>query len=241
MMIWDRSSGKPGRDTRVNSTHPVPASVSATVASGCRRAVTCPLLEGRDEAWIRCCTTRFLPLARSIAGDDATAHDILQESWISVLHGIDGFRGRPPACAWVRAVVRNEAVHQSTQLRRTVPLDRECSGSEGNGNWYEPPVDGASPEDAAHERRTVRLLLETVGRLPRTYRQIVRLRDIEERPPDEVAARLRISRSAVSSRLNRAHALLRRRFLAATRAPAGPIAPHPPGPPARRPPRSRRP
>lgn len=206
----------------MNSTHPVPASVSAPAASGRRRAVTCPLLEGRDEAWIRCCTARFLPLARAVAGDDATAHDVLQESWISVLHGINGFHGQPPACAWVRAIVRNEAVHQSMQLRRIVPLDPECSGSEGNGNRREPPADGASPEDAAHERRTVRLLLETVGRLPRTYRQIVRLRDIEERPPDEVAARLRISRSAVSSRLNRAHALLRRRFLVATRAPAGP-------------------
>ena len=34
-------------------------------------SVQCPLLDHDTEAWIRCCTARFLSLARRVAGDDA--------------------------------------------------------------------------------------------------------------------------------------------------------------------------
>ncbi len=34
------------------------------------KAVRCPLLEGDLEQGVRCCTCRFLPLARCVAGDD---------------------------------------------------------------------------------------------------------------------------------------------------------------------------
>ena len=36
-------------------------------------ATQCPLLDRDPEAWLRCCTARFLPVARRLAGDDATA------------------------------------------------------------------------------------------------------------------------------------------------------------------------
>lgn len=45
-------------------------------------AAKCPLPEGDLEPWIRCCTSRFLPLARRVAREDTLAQDALQESWI---------------------------------------------------------------------------------------------------------------------------------------------------------------
>ena len=178
-------------------------------------AIACPLLDGRHEAWIRCCTARFLPLARRLTRDDAAAHDALQESWIDVLHGVHRYRGEPPACAWVGAIVRNEALRQlrrETRQRVNVSLD-DGGGNEPVPGLAAPAAAGASPEDEEHVRQMLCILLEIVSRLPPTYRQIVELRDLEERPPDEVAARLHISRSSVSSRLHRAHTLLRRRLL----------------------------
>ena len=60
----------------------------------------CPLLDNRNqEAWVACCTSRFLPLARCIADDDGLAEDILQESWIRVLKNVCSYRNGPPACA----------------------------------------------------------------------------------------------------------------------------------------------
>ena len=35
-----------------------------------RAAKDCPLLEGNSEAWIVCCSRRFFPLAKRVAGED---------------------------------------------------------------------------------------------------------------------------------------------------------------------------
>lgn len=84
-------------------------------------AVPCPLLEGGSDDWIRCCTTRFLPLALQSMGDDATARDVLQDSWIAVLQGINRYQGTPPACAWVRTIVW----HTSGKFITIYPRDED--------------------------------------------------------------------------------------------------------------------
>ena len=56
----------------------------------------------------------------------------------------------------------------------------------------------------------VRVSLEAIDRLPPTYRDVVRLRDLDERSVTEVARELHLSRSNVAVRLHRAHTLLRR-------------------------------
>lgn len=116
-----------------------------------------------------------------------------------MLHAVSHYHGKPPACAWVRTIVRHEAQHQAQRQSRYSPAVPEEEAGEDT--------------DVELERQMVRILLELIDRLPLAYREIIRLRDIEERSPEEVAAALHISRSNVSSRLNRAHALLRRRLL----------------------------
>lgn len=180
-----------------------------------QEAIACPLLEGQHEEWIRCCTARFLPVARRVAGDDETAHDALQESWIAVLHAVSQYRGKPPACAWVRTIVRHEAAHQAQRQSRYMLVDPESDVRETPVAAPGGPDTGS--EAAEQERQMVRILLELIDRLPPAYREVVRMRDIEERSPEAVAACLHISRSNVASRLNRAHALLRTRLLARLR------------------------
>lgn len=154
------------------------------------------------EAWLRCCTARFLPVARRIAGDDASARDALQESWIIVLEKLYQYRGAPPACGWVGAIVRHEAAHRAAgeNRRATLPVVARDAGAE-------------SPDETLHRRQLLRILLEAIDRLPPTYRDIVRLRDVEERSVAEVARELGISRSNVAVRLHRAHRRLRRHLV----------------------------
>ena len=54
-----------------------------------------------------------------------------------------------------------------------------------------------------------RLLLEAIEQLPPTFREVVRLRDVEDRPNAEVAEQLHISKGDVADGLHRAHRLLR--------------------------------
>ncbi len=42
-------------------------------------AKDCPLLERDGEAWIACCSRRFFPLAKRVAGDDNLAEDVLTQ------------------------------------------------------------------------------------------------------------------------------------------------------------------
>lgn len=185
------------------SKHPPPAPTL-------EESVRCPLLDHDTEAWIRCCTSRFLPFARHIAGDDATAHDALQESWIIVLQKLWQYRGDPRsdprACSWVAAIVRHEVRHCLTAERR----DRPSDAAETQRVALDPRhPDIASPEAALYSRELTRVLLEAIDELPPTFRDVVRLRDVEDCPPDEVARRLHLSRGHVAVRLHRAHRLLR--------------------------------
>lgn len=177
-------------------------------------SVQCPLLDRDPEAWLRCCTARFLPVARRVAGDDATARDALQESWIIVLEKLYQYRGGPPACGWIGTIVRHEAGHAAARTNRDAPLRPDG-----------PVAVAADLDDALHRRQLVRVLLEAIDHLPPTYADVVRMRDLDERPVAEVAQELHISRSNVAVRLHRAHKLLRRHLMRALGPHRGPLKP----------------
>lgn len=165
-------------------------------------AKDCPLLERNAEAWIACCSRRFFPLAKRIAGDDDTAHDVLQTSWIKILQSIKHARFEgPKACPWVHEVVANTAenVRRQREQRGEVASREEV-------DLY------PSPEALAQERELLALLAEMIQVLPGTYRQILDLRLNQGLSTRQTAERLHISRSAVSTRLVRAVRLLKGRL-----------------------------
>ena len=117
-------------------------------------------------------------------------------------------QGGPPACAWVAAIVRHETTHRLVAERRELPLDGlEGAASPWSGTGQS--ADATSPEAETYSRELTHVLLEVIDELPPAFRDVVRLRDLEDRPADEVARRLHISRQNVAVRLHRAHRLLR--------------------------------
>ena len=121
-----------------------------------RAAKDCPLLECDSQAWIACCSRRFLPLAKRIAGDDRLAEDVLQTSWIKILQSINHacFDG-PKACPWVHTIVTNTAkdFHGKRVRRREDPLQDERAPAQ-------------DPEALAQERELLVLLREMIDLLP---------------------------------------------------------------------------
>ena len=107
------------------------------------------------------------------------------------------YRGKPPACGWVGSIVRHEAGHAAARNNRDAPL---------------PPSDLKSntvdASEVLYRQQLMRIVLEAIDELPPTYRQVVRLRDVDEHSVSEVASELHISRSNVAVRLHRAHKLL---------------------------------
>lgn len=174
-------------------------------------AIRCPLLQDRDEEWIRCCTARFLPLARLVAGNAQDAEDALHEAWIIALENVQQYRGQPPACGWMRTIVKHEALHVAARRGRETsgvhPL-----GTGGRGAARPGSVDHVRVENEVQQHQLVRILLEIVDHLPRIYREVVLLRDLQERSSAEVGSLLHLSQSGVRSRLQRAHRLIGRRL-----------------------------
>ncbi len=192
-----------------------------------RAARNCPLLEGdRGEQWIACCSQRFFPLARRIAGDDALAREALRDSWVKILEKIDEARfGGPTACSWVHAIVAHAATdvrRNRDRRRREVPFrEEEDSSGEalrdpnhpgGVPRLSEVQAPGQSPEDLAYNNELLVLLREMVAMLPDTYRQVMELHLYRRLSDQEIAEHLHLSYSNVATRLNRASDWLQRRI-----------------------------
>ena len=165
------------------------------------KITNCALLEGDVEEWIICCSQRFFPLSRRISRDDSLAEDALQISWIKVLQSINhAYFNGPVACPWVAKIVANTAknVNRQSRRQREAPL-------------FEVEALGRTPEDVTQERQLLILLREMISLLPETYRQVIDLRVYEGFSTRQTAKLLHISRSNVSTRLDRAVQMLRKR------------------------------
>ncbi len=169
-------------------------------------AKDCPMLEGNSEAWIACCSRRFFPLARRVAGNDDLAHDVLQTSWIKILQSLNhaSFSG-PKACPWVHQIVTNTAkeFHGKQVRHREDPLEDQAAPTRG-------------PDALVQEGEMLVLLREMIDLLPGTYRQVIKLRLYQGLSTKQISQNLHVSRGNVAVRMNRAINLLKRRIDART-------------------------
>src|SRR3990172_4801235 len=99
--------------------------------------------------------------------DASVAEDVVQEAWIGVLHGLDGFQGRCSLKAWIFRILANCARRRGGLERRSVPFsaledepeegepavspDRFLDGEHPRwpGHWSRPPEPWAEERLAA--------------------------------------------------------------------------------------------
>jgi len=71
---------------------------------------------------------------------DAVAEEIVQETWMAIVTGIDRFEGRSALGAWIFSILINQAKTHSARERRAVPLSCvAASAPMSRGNWATPP------------------------------------------------------------------------------------------------------
>ncbi|HEY1612497.1 MAG TPA: sigma-70 family RNA polymerase sigma factor [Rhizomicrobium sp.] len=140
------------------------------------------------------------------------ADDIVQEAMIRALRSFDGFRG-DNVKPWLLAIVRNchLTAAKRRQSRRQVPLE---------GGAEEPPAQMASPEanpEEASIRAGEQRRLDAVLRvLPEDYREVLILREMEDMAYRDIAQVTGVPIGTVMSRLARARAALRDKWIAET-------------------------
>jgi RNA polymerase sigma-70 factor, ECF subfamily len=160
----------------------------------------------------------MLRLAASFVPSHAVAEEVVQDTWLAVLRGLDGFEGRSSLKSWLFRILVNRARTTGTREHRSVPVaDPEPAVDparfEASGSWADPPehwIEAAeSRVEAGKLAGRVRAWLDE---LPARQREVVLLRDVEELSSEEVCAVLSISEGNQRVLLHRGRSRLRQLF-----------------------------
>ena len=138
-------------------------------------------------------------------GNREDAEDVLVEALLKAYRSLDQLRGEASFRAWLAQIGRR-VCWQLKQREALLPII-QLSAVEARAG--ELPPDEDAPDEQAARREMKQVLMGAVASLPEPERAVYQLREIEEMSGDETAARLRISRAAMKSRLHRARERVR--------------------------------
>jgi RNA polymerase sigma-70 factor, ECF subfamily len=142
--------------------------------------------------------TRLVGLAFTVVGSREIAEEVVQETWIAVMRGVEAFEGRSSLRTWLFRICVNRARTAAGREYRTVPVDVtgltvDPSRFSPDGQWSSPPEDWTAAIDdriaAASLAAEAKRAIET---LPDTQRQVVTLRDVDGLSSREVCEVLSI-------------------------------------------------
>ena len=156
----------------------------------------------------------------------SVADEVVQESWLGVLRGLDRFEGRSSLKTWIFRILTNIAKTRGQRDGRTLPF----SALEDPGRVPEAAVDADRfldpehprwpghwtvrpepwPEDALVAAETQALVAEAIEALPPAQRAVISLRDVEGWTSEEVRNALELSETNQRVLLHRARSKVRR-------------------------------
>jgi RNA polymerase sigma-70 factor (ECF subfamily) len=167
----------------------------------------------------------MLHVAQMYVRDRATAEEVVQETWLAVLNGIDRFEERSSLKTWLFRILTNRAKTRGQRDGRMVPFsslgganpeadepsvdpDRFFGpDSPHPGAWAVPPV--GWPEEKLLERETLGVIEMAIDELPEAQREVILLRDVDGWEPMEVSDVLGITDGNQRVLLHRARSKVR--------------------------------
>jgi RNA polymerase sigma-70 factor, ECF subfamily len=189
-------------------------------------AVLVSALQQGDEAAFAWLLDRYDRPLRRLAGTfvstGASADEVVQETWLAVIEGIDRFEGRSAVKTWIYRILMNKARTRGVRDKRSVPFtalegptfpaDRFLPDDhpEWPGHWASPPPAWDDvPQELVESQETLAQVQAAIERLPLPHRQVITLRDVEGWSAAEVCAVLELSAANQRVLLHRARAKVR--------------------------------
>jgi RNA polymerase sigma-70 factor, ECF subfamily len=198
-------------------------------------------LRARDEQLFALVLDRWSPgmlrLARTFVSTPDSAAEVVQDTWLAVVRGLDGFEGRSALRTWVYRILVNTAKRRGAREARSVPLSSlaPTAGDRADergptvdpdrfqgpdepypGHWRAYPAPWASvppsPERHALGTELITLLEAALAELPARQRAVITLRDVQGHSGEEVAEALGITLGNQRVLLHRARAFVRGRL-----------------------------
>lgn len=166
-------------------------------------------------------------LAQLFVRDRATAEEVVQEAWVGVLQGLDGFEGRSALRTWIFRIVANKARTRGRREARTVPFsafateDGDDDGGSADsdrfwglgtstvGYWQAPPEPWLDAEGRVLAAEARDVVDAAIAALPERQRAVITLRDVMGWDADEVCNELDITATNQRVLLHRARTAVR--------------------------------
>src|SRR3954452_24429753 len=152
-------------------------------------------LRARDEdafAWLLDRYSASLRrLARAYVSSDAAADEVVSETWLAVITGIDRFEQRSSLKTWIHRIVMNIARTKGTREHRSVPFSSlaaeagvpetavdpgrfQPKGTPGAGAWASPPVPwDEEPETRVSANETLAVVRSAIAELPPGQQMVI--------------------------------------------------------------------
>jgi RNA polymerase sigma-70 factor (ECF subfamily) len=169
----------------------------------------------------------MLRVARMYVSTQAVAEEVVQETWLGVLAGIERFEGRSSLKTWIFRILTNRAKTRGEREGRSAPFSSFGSDAEGDdgptvdadrfvgsgpdaGHWTSRPSSWSElPENRLVGKETVEVAQAAIAALPEMQRAVITMRDVDGWSSEEVRNVLDLSESNQRVLLHRARAKVR--------------------------------
>jgi RNA polymerase sigma-70 factor, ECF subfamily len=127
-------------------------------------------------------------VARTFVRTDSAADEVVQETWLGVVKGLDSFEGRSSLRTWIFRILVNTARTRGVRDARNVPFSAlekedqpavEPAAFDADGRWTSaPPRLETDPESGVLSAELREQVLRAVEELSDDQRAVITLRDL---------------------------------------------------------------
>ena len=206
----------------------MPSAVRRTVQLADDATVVAALRRGDEAVFselVMIHSSSLLRLAQDFVRTRAVAEEVVQETWLAVLNGIDRFEGRSSFKTWLFRILVNKAKTRGAREARSIPFsslqpegeeravpeDRfRGADDQWPGHWASPPRSlDTIPEDSLLSGEARQRIAQALETLPDGQRIVVTLRDVVGWDAEEVCDALGLTEVNQRVLLHRGRAKLR--------------------------------
>jgi RNA polymerase sigma-70 factor (ECF subfamily) len=162
----------------------------------------------------------LLRVAMMYVSSRAVAEEVVGDTWLAVVTGLERFEGRSSLKTWLFRILTNKAKTRGQREARTRPFSAFDGDEEGtavdvdrfarDGHWVAPP--SGVPEERLLAGEAQAVVDEAIAALPPNQRAVITLRDVEGLSAEEACNVLGLSETNQRVLLHRARAKVRSAF-----------------------------
>jgi len=215
----------------ISTQAPASAFSAPSRASAEELELLAALRRGDESAFTRLVASHhnsLLRVARMYVSNPAVSEEVVQETWLGVLKGLDRFEGRCSLKTWIFRILINRAKTRGEREGRMIPFSVAFNSlsdpgepavdpsqfnehdPEWPGGWVAQPRDwGKTPEQTLLSQELRAVVQSAIETLPPNQKEVITLRDVQGWTSEEVCNILGVTETNQRVLLHRARSKVR--------------------------------